>query len=61
MTDLLPVIAAELASIGKIHVRCSCETKSFWPWKREIKCRRCKALEAFDAHRSIVQTPGVKP
>lgn len=36
-----------LAACIRTHVRCQCETKAFWPWKREVTCARCVALEAY--------------
>jgi hypothetical protein len=44
--------------------RCECLDLAHWPWKREVKCSRCAALEAYDAFiaaslaaSEIIQTP----
>lgn len=40
--------------------RCECQSRDVWPWKRDERCARCVALEAFDlavAREAIIQQP----
>jgi hypothetical protein len=55
MTALLHRLASALRTR-----RCECLDRAHWPWKRDEKCARCAALEAYDAFiaaASIIQTP----
>jgi|SoimicmetaTmtLPC_FD_contig_31_28628585_length_410_multi_3_in_0_out_0_1 hypothetical protein len=52
----LPTIAEKLAATLRTHAKCQCETKTYWPWRREVTCARCAVLELYEAHIAIVQT-----
>lgn len=45
----LAAIAEKLAAALRTYAKCQCETKAFWPWKREVVCARCEALALYDA------------
>lgn len=44
MIDTLHTTLADFAR----SVKCQCQDKAHWPWKRDEKCRRCVALEAYE-------------
>lgn len=68
----LPLITAKLAAALRL-MPCTCNFAGSWPtFKAEAcvgekakhklhTCKRCEALDAYDAFVSIVQQPGVNP
>lgn len=58
MTDALH---HQLAAVARTHARCLCETKAFWPWRREVTCSRCVALTQFEMRQAAEAALKVKP
>lgn len=46
----------KLASALRTYGRCLCQTKAFWPWRKEYRCGMCLALTDYDLHKAAAQS-----